>query len=280
MTYELIADLMPEAESQILSVIQLNHPNYIIYKKDVKVRGGISFDEYFPDKQVFYLCDTDDKLHRHLTSERNLPVIALRHLYNRKEDLIECPVLILDASALTPEYLDEIFHRHYGLPLTILETDRVFLREFTMNNLNDLILLDKENEGQPDACFFPADYKSYDDRQAFLSDYISHQYPFYGYGIYGIFQKEGEVFIGISGFASGDILRDHVPVSYAILQKYQGKGYAKEAVAPLSGYAKEYFEFSGCYARIRPENQPSIRLVEGLNYQRDPSDLNLWFCQA
>ena len=152
----------------------------------------------FPDFSLV-LCDLDKNIE--LAQKHNLPVIALSHEYNQKESLMNTPWLILDTDALSPFFLQEVYCRHHHLPLTITTTNRCIIKELTMEQLPELLLLQKENKGNPSGCFFPKNCSTTSQAEEFLLNYIKNQYTFYGYGIYGIFQKENNTFLGIAGFS-------------------------------------------------------------------------------
>lgn len=111
------------------------------------------------------------------------------------------PWLILDTDGLSPFFLNEVYCRHYKKPLTITTTNRCIIRELTTRQLPELLQLQEENKNNPSGCFFPQNCTTYAEAEEFLQNYIKNQYAFYGYGIYGIFNKENETFLGIAGFS-------------------------------------------------------------------------------
>ena len=227
---------------------------------------------------TIFLCDTDEAIWQH--KSEGLPVIAVAHEGNTAEELMGTPWLILSPEALTPEFLYEVYCRHYCLPMWILETKHCQLRELSQKDCGALLLLQEENEPLLDGCFFPANC---DRPEEFLSDYIRHQYPFFGFGLYAILQKESGNFMGIAGFArfTEDTPGKNSPdncctcetnhsekdallsaeVSYALLQKYQHRGFAEEILRELLTYGKNIGEFEQFTARIRPENTASVALA-------------------
>lgn len=152
----------------------------------------------FPDFSLI-LCDLDKNIE--LAKAHNLPVIAFSHENNKQESLMGTPWLILDADALNPFFLNEVYCRHYKQPLPITTTNRCIIRELTPTQLPELMLLQEENKNNPSGCFFPQNCNTTLAAKEFLLNYIENQYSFYGYGIYGIFSKENENFLGIAGFS-------------------------------------------------------------------------------
>lgn len=159
----------------------------------------------FPDFSLV-LCDLDKNIE--LAKKYNLPVIAFSHKNNPQESLMGTPWLILDTNALSPFFIEEVYCRHHHLPLTVATTKHYIIRELTATLLHDLLLLQKENINNPSGCFFPQSCTTHTEAKEFLLNYITNQYSFYGYGIYGIFNKENETFLGIAGFSPFENVAD------------------------------------------------------------------------
>lgn len=249
----------------------------------------------FPDFSLI-LCDLDKNIE--LAKIHNLPVIALSHKNNKQESLMGTPWLILDTDALSPFFLNEVYCRHYNQPLTITTTNRCIIRELTTKQLPELLQLQEENKTNPSGCFFPQTCTTYTEAEEFLQNYIKNQYAFYEYGIYGIFNKENEAFLGISGFSpfenvvTSDILNSKeknlkipenfseqnfeknpeknpennsneyfVEIGYSILKQWQQQGIASEVLPPLIHFGKEYLGFTEIVTRIEENNIASIHLA-------------------
>ena len=97
----------------------------------------------FPDFSLI-LCDLDQNIE--LAKKYNLPAIAFSHENNKQETLMGTPWMILDADALSPFFLKEVYCRHHHIPLTITTTSRCTIRELTVKQLPELLLLQKENK--------------------------------------------------------------------------------------------------------------------------------------
>ncbi len=255
----------------------------------------------FPDFSLI-LCDLDKNIE--LAQTHNLPVIALSHKNNGQESLMGTPWLILDTDALSPFFLNEVYCRHYNQPLTITTTNRCIIRELTTKQLPELLQLQEENKNNPSGCFFPQTCTTYTEAEEFLQNYVKNQYAFYGYGIYGIFNKENETFLGIAGFSplenviTSDTLNSKeknlkipenfseqnfekspekypesdsnkycVEIGYSVLKKWQQQGIASEVLPPLIYFGKEYLGFTEIVTRIEKSNIASIRLAKKNNLQ-------------
>ena len=253
----------------------------------------------FPDFSLI-LCDLDKNIE--LAKKHNLPIIAFSHKNNRQESLMGTPWLILDTDGLSPFFLNEVYCRHYKKPLTITITNRCIIRELTTRQLPELLQLQEENKNNPSGCFFPQTCTTHAEAEEFLQNYIKNQYTFYGYGIYGIFNKENKTFLGIAGFSpfenvvtsdtvnskekNFEISEKHpkktsennlneysAEIGYSILKQWQQQGFASEVLPPLLHFGKEYLGFTEIVTRIEKSNVASIRLSQKNN-------LKILICEA
>lgn len=99
--------------------------------------------------------------------------------------------------AICPEYLERIVRRHIGLPWIITETDRLLIREFTMEDIAGM-------PEEPDVWFTQeereADQVFYDAEK--LKAYIKGQYRFCEYGIWALVRKTDGRIIGKAGLSN------------------------------------------------------------------------------
>ncbi len=68
--------------------------------------------------------------------------------------------------------------------------------------------------------------------------YIKLAYGFYGYGYWGLYEKESGEMVGLAGFREGSC---PLEIGYCIKEDKRGKGYATEAVRSLLEFAEEDF---------------------------------------
>lgn len=186
--------------------------------------------------------------------------------------------------AICPEYLERIVRRHIGLPWIIAGTDRLLIREFT---LDDIAQMPEE----PDAWYTEeeriADRVFYDKDK--LEAYIQSQYRFYEYGIWAVVRKADGMIVGKAGVTNleetehgefenttmsanesewetmlTDESTEYLELGYHIFHPYRRQGYAEEACRAILNYAKEELSCPVC-ARVAKENTASIQLLEKLD---------------
>ena len=170
------------------------------------------------------------------------------------------------------DYLEISFCHAHDLPAVIGRTEQLIIREIgpedcdiyrTLLRMNPEVLKDKTL----------AELSSEEFRSRHLA-YIKYSYHFLGYGIWGIFllpesisdsdagtvgqfeNKPGEM-IGIAGIDG----TDSPELSYALFEKYQGKGYAYEACSFILGYAENELNIKNISIFVKRSNIRSAALA-------------------
>ena len=168
--------------------------------------------------------------------------------------------------AICPEYLERIVRRHIGLPWIITETDRLLIREFTMEDIAGM-------PAEPDVWFTQeereADQVFYDAEK--LKAYIKGQYRFCEYGIWALVRKTDGRIIGKAGLSNAkerETVRangsdEELELGYHVFHPYRRQGYAEEACRAILDYAKNELDCPVC-ACVAGENTASVRLLRKL----------------
>lgn len=156
---------------------------------------------------------------------------------------------------ITIDYLNMTYCHAHNLPATIATTDRLIIREIGTDDLDIYQRLIEENPAViSDKSLLGLSAEEFKERHL---AYMKYSYQFLGYGIWGIFLS-GEIMIGIVGLDG----TDSISLSYALLEKYRGQGYAYEAVNEVLNYAIHDLEISHIKLDIPKDNLPSIKLAK------------------
>ncbi len=150
---------------------------------------------------------------------------------------------------------------------TILETERLFIREFTPDDAPYIL----EQLTTEEWLRFIGDRKVYD-LAAARNYLVSHLIPGYtekGFGFYAVDLKSNGKTIGMCGLVKRDELED-IDIGFAFLPAYFGKGYAYESARAVLSYAFEQLKKERICAITLAENQSSIHLLKklGLEYKK------------
>ena len=164
------------------------------------------------------------------------------------------------------QFLDRIMKRAQGLPWITVVTEHCYLREITLDDLDDLF----ELYAQPGITDYTEPLYERPREEQYTRDYIDKMYRFYGYGMWLVCDRESGVLIGRAGFSHQDLGAEIVlEMGYIIGVPYQRRGYATEVCKKLIEFARTNlsdFETLNCF--VEPGNTASHGLMEKLRFHR------------
>ncbi len=163
------------------------------------------------------------------------------------------------------QFLTRIWQRHYGFPWSIVETERLLIRESVPEDFAQIRALYEEEAQNPDVKPFPAA----EAEAAFLA-YIRGRYPLFGYGLWTVVEKQSDRVVGRVGLEEPDEevskLFDFPELGIIVGRPFRGRGYAKEALRAVLSYAEEELELPGVLYRTSKKNLASLALAESLGF--------------
>ena len=137
---------------------------------------------------------------------------------------------------------------------TILETDRLFLREFSDSDYNDLceILQDKDVMYAYDHVF------SDDEVKDWYNKLITGSYKKYGFGLWAVIHKKTDEVLGQCGLTVQELNgEEYLEIGYLFKKKHWHKGYAGEAASGCKKYAFGKLSAEKVCSIIRDTNMAS-----------------------
>lgn len=145
--------------------------------------------------------------------------------------------------------------------MIILETERLYIREFTYEDAPFII----ELVNNPTWLEFIGDrnVSTLDDAHRYMRDKIIYLYHQYGYGPWLLEEKSTHQSIGMCGLINRDFLTD-TDIGYALLPAYTGKGLAFEAAKAVLDYGYQVLQLPAIVAITLPTNSTSIKLLHKL----------------
>jgi ribosomal-protein-alanine N-acetyltransferase len=150
---------------------------------------------------------------------------------------------------------------------TILETERLILREINHEDLEDLLQIWGDEEAMR---LFP---KTLDrEEMAAWIDRNLTRYEQTGHGILAVILKSEGTFIGDCGLVIQDVDGvEELEVGYHFNKKYWGQGLAAEAARGCMAFAFDRLNRRRIISMIRPENLSSRRVAErnGLKIEKE-----------
>lgn len=162
------------------------------------------------------------------------------------------------------DFLEKIWRRHYHLPQKIAVTKRLLIRETTLEDLPDLLVIYRNEENNKDVKPFSGQPKEE------LRSYIQYQYGFYDYGLWTILERSTGKVVGRIGFESGmeeDCGHAALELEYLIGKSYRRQGYGREAALAVLAYAKAELGEKMVVLRTSSENTASRKLAESLGFE-------------
>ena len=138
-----------------------------------------------------------------------------------------------------------------------IETQRLILRELTMNDLEALhaILSDPETMKH-----YPAPFTR--DKTVRWIQWNLENYATYGFGLWAVVLKDENRFIGDCGITMQNIEGNMVPeIGYHIHKAFTGKGYATEAAQACRDHAFRVLKLPKVYSYMKYTNMASQKVA-------------------
>ncbi|MEG2512590.1 MAG: GNAT family N-acetyltransferase [Acetivibrio sp.] len=199
----------------------------------------------------------------------NIPCIAYIHPDYKNENLYSAMVAVESMTVLSLSSIKDVLLRANGLPLTIIKTKRLLIRELALEDIKPLYALYQHREiakytdNEKDTLAAATEkYRSY----------IKHMYPFYGYGLWGVFHKKTGALIGCCGIQNQFVDdKPEIELSYVVDPTYWRNGYAMEACKSILHFANTELQMNRIVAAIDKDNLPSLCFAKklGMHLEKD-----------
>ena len=152
----------------------------------------------------------------------------------------------------------------------ILETERLFLREMSMDDFDALykVLADAEI-----MCHYP--YVFDEERVRSWIERNMKRYEDNGFGLWAVCLKDSGDMIGDCGLTLQNIEGEMLPeIGYHIRADHQHKGYAKEAAAAVRDWAFSNTKYPALYSYCKYTNVGSFKTAEsiGMHFEKEYPD--------
>ena len=155
----------------------------------------------------------------------------------------------------------------------IIETERLFLREMSMNDYDALYRV------LADPGIMQHYPYTFDEQR--VRDWIRRnmdRYKANGFGLWAVCLKETGEMIGDCGLTLQHINGEMLPeIGYHIRRDCQHRGYAREAAGAVRDWAFRNTDYPALYSYCKYTNEPSIRTAEliGMHFDCEyPDDVN------
>lgn len=192
--------------------------------------------------------------------------------YDNGSDFLPVDYCFQDFSSVDVSYFKRILCRYQKEPISILTTRRIQIRELSPKDLPSLYSIYQEPKVSAFLSEGKEDYSTFYGKRC---SYIDKIYPFYDFGMWGIFSKDTNALIGECGLqplAIDD--REEIAIGYVLSSKFHKRGIGSEMVRATLRYAYREFNFSRIVAQIHPDNSASMALAKkcGFRYEKTCAD--------
>lgn len=205
---------------------------------------------------------TDCVLWAHSLQQRGEAVLIYLHKSNGKNDYSAFSYAMMHPEELEAEYFELIYRRMKGLPWDILETERLAVRESTVEDVDAFYEIYKE----PSITAYMENlFPTRQEESAYIEEYIDKVYGFYDFGIWTVLEKESGKVVGRAGLSYREGYEEP-ELGFVIGVPWQGRGYAREVCEAILEYGRRVLGFNRIQAFVRPENFPSLSLCRSLGF--------------
>lgn len=192
-----------------------------------------------------------------------IPCIGYLNPNSGNQDLSKAILLVEGFEEIDYHFINSVFSRAFHESSLFIETDRLILKELTVDDAEDLYQLYQK----PDIKRFIDDISdSPETEREKLKAYIQYVYQYYGYGLWGVFLKSNMKLIGRCGFELKSFEGfEEYELGYLIGEEYQGNGYAMECTEAVIQYFFEHYNAPRMIAVIDGANSKSLKLAQKLD---------------
>jgi RimJ/RimL family protein N-acetyltransferase len=149
---------------------------------------------------------------------------------------------------------------------TVLETDRLFLRAFTPDDVDDLLGIFSDSEAMR---YYPAT-KGREETIGWI-DWNLRSYNEHGFGLWAAIRKDTAEFIGQCGLILQRNVdgHDELEIGYSFLRKQWNLGFATEAAIACRDFGFTTLDRAHLVSLIDPENEASKRVAQKVGMSRE-----------
>ncbi len=181
---------------------------------------------------------------------------------NREESFKDSLYCIESIKDISDESIYKMYLRYVNKPWTIFENENILVREITVDDIDDLYRLYSD----ADVKRFTDDlYEDKEKEIEFTKNYITHQYRFFEYGFWLVFDKTTGELIGRCGLSDREGF-DTTELGFIFAKKCWGKGIAYEVCLKIIEYAKENLGMQSLLSFTRKENIRAKKFLEKLGF--------------
>ena len=189
-------------------------------------------------------------------------VVAYMNPKMKGQNLSSAYMLIEGFDEVNYDFINTVYLRSHGKPVTIAMTKRCIIRELTLEDIP--VLYDFYQEPKH-TTYLNTKLGSLEEELEKHKAYQKHSYEFYGFGLWGVFLKDSNQLIGHCGIECKMVeASSEIELGYLIHKNYQKQGYATESCRAIIDYCNLWLEIPRIIAVIDQNNIASIHVAKSL----------------
>lgn len=210
------------------------------------------------EEETLWITDVSDVANALLA--KKAPVLGWSHPGAKALDGVG--YLMEDPGEIEIEYLERIYRRAAGIPWDILETERCYLRESAVEDVDSFYRI---YEPESITRYMEGLFTDRELEEEYLRTYLMKCYRYFEFGVWTVIEKSSGEIIGRAGLSVRDGY-DLPELGFVIGEPWQGRGIAYEICLAILQYGREEFDFHSFQALVQPGNQASIALCRKLGF--------------
>ncbi len=196
-----------------------------------------------------------------------IPVIGFVNDHSGKQNLSSATYLIEGFDEINTKFIETVYLHALNLPATIVITDRLVIKELTLDDIPAMYQIYQNEDVKR---YTPDISDNLEEEIEKHKAYIKNVYHFYGYGFWGIFDKNSGELIGKCGFNNSVIDGNEViELGYMLDYNKWGYGFATESLQAVLKYAFYNLNIETIVSVINPFNNRSIKTAEQIGMIRE-----------
>jgi RimJ/RimL family protein N-acetyltransferase len=208
-------------------------------------------------------CDKGESSDRLL--EDGYYVVGNLHGLNQGEEFKGAKYVFSEIENVDMDSFVKVYQRYSGEPWDILKTERLLVRETTVDDVDEFYKLYKDPSMTR---FMEGLFDDPEDEKRYQRDYIKKVYGLMGFGVWTLVRREDGAVIGRAGYSVRNGF-DEVELGYLVGKDYQRNGYALEACAAILDYGRDVLQFDAVQTLVKAENTVSIHMCEKLGFKKE-----------
>ena len=229
---------------------------------DSEILGAQDFFKiHKPDGEMLVVADRKEISER--ATKEGFYVIGVEHVLNRNEEFPGVKYIFSDIDEVDIDSFIKAYQRYAKEPWDVLTTDRLLVRETTLDDVDEFYKLYKDPEMTR---YMEGLFENPEDEKRYQKDYIEKVYGLMGFGIWTLVRQSDGRVIGRVGYSVRNGF-DDIELGFLIGKEFQRQGYAFEACNAVLDYGRDILLFDKVQTLVKAENEISINLCKKLGFE-------------